>query len=185
MVFCRERTLLQDRQEKVLALLEQHGLALHRLLARLTRCEHTTGDLMQELFLRLVGSRGFEKARSPYAFAWRTATNLAFQWRRRRRATVTLPAEPAIPDESPTPLGHVLEAERLERVLDATAGLGQLARHVVIMRFIEQASYDEIAKRLGKNPNHIRVLCSKSIRKLRQILDHRDIAAVRTEVNHD
>lgn len=164
---------------------DRHGLALHRLLARLTRCEHATGDLMQELFMRLAGSRGFERAQSPYAFAWRTAANLAFEWRRRQRATVTLPAEPAIPDESPRPLDRLLEAERLERVLDATARLGQLARHVVVMRFIEQASYDEIAERLGKNPNHIRVLCSKSIRKLRQVLDTRDFAAVRTEVSHD
>jgi len=176
---------VQDRQEKALALLDRHGLALHGLLARLTRCEHTTGDLMQELFLRLAGSRGFEKAQSPYAYAWRTATNLAFQWRRRRRVAVTLPEEPAIIDESPTPLGRVLEAERLERVLDATAALGQLARHVVVMRFIEQASYDEIAERLGKNPNHIRVLCSKSIRKLRDMLDKQDLASVEMEARHD
>ena len=140
---------------------------------------------MQELFLRLAGSRGFEKARYPYAFAWRTAANLAFEWRRRRRPTAALPEQAEIPDKSPTPLGSLLQAERLERVLDAISKLGQLGRHVVVMRFIEQASYDEIAERLGKNPNHVRVLCSKSIKKLRHILDKQDVAPARREASHD
>ncbi|MBN2128451.1 MAG: sigma-70 family RNA polymerase sigma factor [Sedimentisphaerales bacterium] len=177
---------MKQRQERVLNLLEQHGKSLHRLLGRLTRCEHATSDLMQELFLRLARSAGFERARDPYAFAWRTAANLAFEWRRRRRVAGALPDETALADESrPTPLGRLIEAERLERVLEATSKLGQLGRNVVVMRFIEQASYDEIGLRLGKNPNHVRVLCSKSIRKLRGMLDGQDVAHAEAEVSYE
>jgi RNA polymerase sigma factor (sigma-70 family) len=168
-----------------LDLLDQHGASLHRLLARLTRCEHATGDLMQELFLRLAGSRGFDQAHHPYAFAWRTAANLAFEWRR-RRGRLADREDARQPNESPaTPLEELIRAERLERVLQATSRLNELGRNVVVMRFIEQEPYDEIARRLGKNPNYIRVLCSKSVRKLRGILDRQDPAHAGTEVSHD
>ena len=39
-----EGVSLTERQKKVLALLDQHGRSLHRLLARLTRCEDVTGE---------------------------------------------------------------------------------------------------------------------------------------------
>ena len=176
---------LESRQTRILELLDQHGTSLHRLLARLTRCEHATGDLMQELFLRLAGSRGFDKAHHPHAFAWRAATNLAFEWRR-RRGRLANREEAKQPKESPaTPLQELIHAERLERVLQATSRLNELGRNVVVMRFIEQESYDEIARRLGKNPDYVRVVCSKSVRKLRGILDRQDPAHAETEVSYD
>ena len=68
----------QDFQ-KTLDLLDDYGLQLHSLIGRITRCEHTTSDLMQELFMSLARSDGFAKASDPYAYAWRTAVNLALE----------------------------------------------------------------------------------------------------------
>ena len=177
---------MTDCQRKVLKLLDEQGRSLHGLLARLTRCEEATSDLMQELFIRLVRSRGFEKARDPHAFAWRTAANLAFEWRRRRRVASAVFGKRGLSDAScPTPLRQLIEAERLEGVLEATGKLSRLGRNVVVMRFIEEASYDEIGLRLGKNPNHVRVLCSKSIRKLRRMLDGQDRVGAEAEVSYE
>lgn len=181
----REGDSLENRQEKVLGVLDRHGASLHKLLARLTLCEHATGDLMQELFICLAGSRGFDKANHPYAFAWRTAANLAFEWRR-RRGRLSDREEARLPEKSPaTPLEELIHAERLERVLQATSKLNELGRNVVVMRFIEQEPYDEIARRLGKNPDYVRVVCSKSVRKLRGILDRQDPAHADAEVSYD
>jgi RNA polymerase sigma-70 factor (ECF subfamily) len=129
------------------------------------------GDLLQELFLRLWNSKAFDKAEDPFAYAYRAAVNLAFEWRRRRQIRCR-PLEgncPVTQDDS-SALGKMVQAEELEQVLDATAKLTDLARAVVVMRYIEQASYEEIAQRLGKEPQYMRSLCAKAMARLRELL---------------
>ncbi len=162
---------MKRRQDKVLELLEAHGRSLHRLLVRLTRCEHATCDLMQELFIRLSSSSGFDKARDPYAYAWKTAANLAFDLRRRQKVKLQPLEKDDYADEPCRPaLGRMIRDEQLHRILEATSKLNELARNVVVMRFIEQESYDQIALRLGKNPDYLRSLCSRSLARLRETL---------------
>ena len=64
----------------------------------------------------------------------------------------------------------MIRDEELEQVLDATAKLSDLARNVVVMRYIEQASYEEIGRRLGKKPQHVRSACAKAMAQLREML---------------
>jgi RNA polymerase sigma-70 factor (ECF subfamily) len=163
---------LIERQKKILQLLDTSGPHLHRLLARLTRREDVVGDLLQELFLRLWNSKGFDKAKDPFAYAYRVAINLAFEWRRRQQIR-RQPLEgncPVVQDSS-SALGKMIQAEELEQVLDATSKLTDLARDVVVMRYIEQDSYEEIAERLGKKPQYMRSVCAKAMAHLRELLE--------------
>ncbi len=162
---------LIERQKKILQLLDMSGERLHRLLGRLTRREDVVGDLLQELFIRLWNSKAFDKAEDPFAYAYRAAINLAFEWLRKQKATCQLLEEncPAANDCS-LALGKMIQAEELEQVLNATSKLTDLARDVVVMRYIEQASYEEIAQRLGKKPQYMRALCAKAMARLRELL---------------
>jgi RNA polymerase sigma factor (sigma-70 family) len=161
---------LRNRQKKILELFETSGPRLHRLMGRLTLSEEDNGDLLQELFLRLWNSKSFEKAKDPFAYAYRAAINLAFEWRRDRKESFqSLEGDyPAQVDSSA--LGKMIANEELEQVLDATMQLSDLARDVVVMHYIEQESYEEIAKRLGKKPQYLRALNAKSIARLRELL---------------
>jgi RNA polymerase sigma-70 factor (ECF subfamily) len=164
---------LKYRQDKVLLLLDQHGEQLHRLLARLIRCEHTTRDLMQELFIKLSCSRGFDKADNPYAYAWKSATNLAFRWHQQKKVKIeSLESVQLTQESNHDALTEMIQQEQLQRVLQITASFKELARNVIVMRFIEQQSYEEIAVRLGKNPDYLRALCSKTLKRLRNRLGH-------------
>ena len=160
-----------ERQEKILQLMDTSGELLHRLLGRLTRREDVVGDLLQELFIRLWSSGAFDKAEDPFAYAYRAAINLAFEWRRKQKATCQISQEncPAAED-GPSALGKIIQAEELEQVLNATSKLTDLARDVVVMHYIEQASYEEIAQRLGKKPQYMRALCAKAMARLRELL---------------
>ena len=166
---------MKQHQELVLELLDQHGRSLHRLLARLTRCEQATADLMQDLFIKLSQADGAAHARNLYAYAWKSAANLAFEWRRRQKVNWSPLDKDAHLDESCSPaLGRIIRDEQLERVLEATSKLDEPARSVVIMRFIEQQTYEQIALRLGKDPNYLRSLCSKSLAHLRDVCCEQD-----------
>jgi RNA polymerase sigma factor (sigma-70 family) len=165
---------LGQQHDKVLELLDTHGRRLHQLLGRLTRSEDATSDLMQELFLRLSLAKGLERARDPYAYAWRAAANLAFEWRRRQRIKPQLLEEDMCEDEPQgRPPGKVIRDEQVQRVLEATSQLDELARNVIVMRFVEQEPYEEIAVRLGRDAAYLRSLCSKTLVRLRQMCgDH-------------
>jgi RNA polymerase sigma factor (sigma-70 family) len=161
---------LIERQRKILQLLDTSGPSLHRLLARLTRREDVVGDLLQELFLRLLDSKAFDEAQDSTAYAYRATINLAFEWRRRQQ-TVRRPLEQNCQAaDEPSALAKIIQAEQLEQVLNATSRLNDLARDVVVMRYIEQDSYEEIGKRLGKKPQHVRSVCAKAVGQLKEFL---------------
>lgn len=151
-------------------MLDTSGARLHRLLARLTLREDVVGDLLQELFLRLWNSNGFDKAKDPYAYAYRAAINLAFEWRRQQKIPCQLSERNCPQADGPSVPGKMIRAEELEQVLDATSRLTDLARDVVVMRYIEQATYEEIGRRLGKKPQHVRSVCAKAMAQLREML---------------
>ena len=163
---------MKDNQKKTLELLDQHGKSLYRLLSRLTRCEHTTSDLMQELFIRLSVGRGFGKAVNPYAYAWKTAANLAFEWRRKQKINFENLDPAVLSDKSSRhTLEEMAEQEQINQILQIVSGFNELARNVIVMRYIEQKSYSQIADRLGKKPEYLRSLCSKKIRHLQKLLN--------------
>lgn len=166
---------LIERQKKIVQLFDTSGARLHRLLARLTRHEDVVGDLLQELFIRLWNSKAFDKAKDPFAYAYRAAMNLAFEWRRQRKiACQSLKEDCAAAKDDSSALGSMIQAEELEQVLDATSKLAGLARDVVVMHYIEQESFEEIAERLGKKPQYMRSLCSKAMAQLRERLASED-----------
>lgn len=166
---------MKDRQAKAIHLLDEHGAQLHRLLSRLTLCEHVVGDLMQELFIRLSESRTFAKAENPLGFAWRAAVNLAYDWRKKHKMRCcSLEGEAFEVAEGESVVEKAIRAEEVKRVLEAAMGLDEPGRSVVLMRYIEQQSYEQIAETLGKNERHMRSLCSKSIGKLRLALAQQD-----------
>jgi RNA polymerase sigma factor (sigma-70 family) len=131
--------------------------------------------LLQELFIRLWNSKAFDKAKDPFAYAYRAAINLAFEWRRRQKITYqTLEQDcPAAKDNS-SQLGKIIQAEELEQALNATSKLTGLARDVVVMHYIEQESFEKIAQHLGKKPQYMRSLCSKAMAEIREMLESED-----------
>ncbi len=162
---------MDKRQENVLQLIETSGDRLYRLLMRITMREDIVGDLMQELFIKLSNSRGFGKAENPFAYAWRAAVNLGFEWRRQQKIKFcTLVEDPPATENRFSPLDEMVRKENIDQVLDATARLSRRAREVVVMHYIDQESYEKIAERLGKQPQYLRSLCSKALARIRRLL---------------
>lgn len=163
---------MKKRQKKLLKLLESSGPSLHRLLTRLTLREEIAEDLMQELFIKLNNYGGLGKVRNLGAFARTTAMNLAFDWRRRQKlstAAIHELGEEAAKTQGP--LERLVLNEELVQTLDAIEKLGPEARQVLVMRTIEQADYEEIAEQVGKSAHHIRGICHRARKQLKEILE--------------
>ena len=61
--------------------------------------------------------------------------------------------------EDAAPLSRLIESEELEQVLTAIDQLNGALREVLVMRYIQQDSYEEIAEQLGKTVHQARALC--------------------------
>jgi RNA polymerase sigma-70 factor, ECF subfamily len=160
--------------ERVLDVLDTSGPRLFRLLKRLTLREDVAEVLMQELFLGLHRSNGFRRASDPAAYAYRTAMHLAFAWHRRRKRrpeAETIRCDP----ESPAvdPLARIIHLEQFELVLQSLGKLPKSGRDIVVMRYIQGDSYEEIAGHFGKTTHQVRALCHKAIMRIRDLTGDR------------
>ncbi|MHC4203525.1 MAG: RNA polymerase sigma factor [Planctomycetota bacterium] len=162
---------MRSRQKELLELLDKSGAELFALLTRLTLREDVAEELMQELFIKLNNSTGSSKVANWDAYARRAAINLAFDWRRNKKRTFLSMGqviEPVSNDDSP--LGKLIQSEKLAETLDAIGKLKKTSREVLVMRYLQQESYDNIAEQLGKTSHQVRALCSRAIRNLRDAL---------------
>ena len=166
--------------KELLELLDRSGAELYALLTRLTLHEDVAEELMQDLFIKLSNSRSAAKITNLDAYARRAAINLAFDWRRarRRRAGIGLgQIEEPIADGT-SPLGTLINSEELQETLNAIGRLKKASREALVMRYIQQESYDDIARQTGKTSHQVRAMCSRSIDRLRDMLgsNHRKSA---------
>ena len=126
---------------------------------------------MQELFIKLNNSRGIGRVANWNAYAHRAAINLAFDWRRSQKQKVLALGQVAEPvSNENSPLGKLIHSEELTETLDAVGRLRKSSREVLVMRYLQQESYDNIAEQLGKTSHQVRALCSRAIRNLRDVL---------------
>jgi len=162
---------LQKRHKELLELLDKSGTSLYTLLTRLTLREETAEELMQELFIKLSNSRGFQKCHNHDAYARKTAINLAFDWRRKFRQKLQFTPEVCeLVSNDSSPLSKLIQTEELEEILNAIGQLNRSWRQALVMRYIQQQSYDDIAEQMEKTPHHVRALCSKALNRLRDVL---------------
>jgi len=160
-----------DSKTRVLSLLDQQGRRLFGLLARLTLSQDAAEDLLQELALRLLASAGFRESQQPERYAVRAAINLAFEWRRKRRACEPLTSEPdaLVSDQ----LQGLANAEELRDVLLALEGLSHIKRQIVVLRYLEGQPFEEVGAAVGKTAHQARGLCGRALLALRRVMQER------------
>ena len=175
---------MTDRQKELLELLDKSGASLYTLLTRLTLREDIAEELMQELFLKLNKSH-FDKVRNRYAYARKTAINLAFEWRRNQRLNpvgLDQISEPA--SNNLSPLNKLIRTEELDEILNAIGKLKKVPREAFVMRYIQQEPYDYIAEQLDKTAHHVRALCSRALTRIRYILERNHSQSFIKEANN-
>jgi RNA polymerase sigma factor (sigma-70 family) len=155
--------------------------ALHALLLRLTLRQDTADDLLHELLIRLSQSRAFAAAEDPAAYARRAAINLAMDWRRvrqRERRTATLESEPA--SRAPVIGATVEDMDEVTQILDAVQGLPELQCDAFVLRYVQQESFEQVGRVLGKTAHQARGLCHAAVKQVREKLAQKQVAHERT-----
>jgi RNA polymerase sigma-70 factor, ECF subfamily len=133
-----------------------HFQELYRYAYRYVRSEETAYDLVNEAFLRIWSHRSRVAIGGPTArsYLYTTVRYQALDHLRRRR----------IEDQELTARETAAE---LQQAVDA---LPRRQRQVVLLRWQQQASYDQIAEALGISPKTVAIHVGRAIQRLREIL---------------
>lgn len=121
---------------------------LVKVLGSAEDARDVTQDAFVQAFVKLESFRGESQF---YTWLYRIAMNLALSRRRRRKPVVSLDqtkqdagAEPT--DTGASPDDRLIEAERVEMLQAALAQLGDQQRQILVLREIEDCSYEAIAE---------------------------------------
>jgi RNA polymerase sigma-70 factor, ECF subfamily len=155
---------------------------VHRLLLH----PHDAEEVVQDTFLRayraLTRKYSEEQCRDLELRAWlfRIARNLSRNKRRGKRHELEQQmSEDGSGLKSVAPIAIVSDAERredLERLDAAIRTLPEETRELIVLRFIEEMSYAEIAETTGASEASLRGKVFRSLRALREVLSSEEVA---------
>jgi RNA polymerase sigma-70 factor, ECF subfamily len=155
-------------------LVGRYQARLHYFLRRILggRSE-SVDDLLQDVWLDVY--RSLPKLVDPAAFpawAYRIARNRAYSELRRetRRVTIDTTAECEAPADEPE---EIFSADEVRQVHECLDELTQEHREVLVLRFLEEMSYDDIADVVGCGVGTVRSRLHYAKKALRAAIDGR------------
>jgi RNA polymerase sigma-70 factor (ECF subfamily) len=162
----------------------EHAPRLYRLAWRLTRRREDAEDLVQETLVRALPKlRRFEGRAKLSTYLIRALGNLwknRLRSRRRSRVVEWLrgprddredpPAAFDPPDTGPSPLDRLLAVDRAAGVRQAVTALSPALRWTLLLREVEEMSYEEIAACTGVPIGTVRSRLARAREDLRRLL---------------
>lgn len=125
---------------------------LDRQLARRFGCADFASDVLQETYLRLEGMSEVGPVRSPKAYLFRIAVNIANDRRRAENRRLTVDEADSlleIPDDGPDASRVVEDRSELSLLRRAIAELPERRRRILLLSRVEGVPHRDIAQSLG------------------------------------
>ncbi len=177
--------LSEGVEEAYEILIQRYQQPVFNLVSRLMNDSSDTADVVQEVFLKVFRNVGsFRGGSSLKTWIYRIAVNEAYNHRRwfsrHQRQEVAFAAEEGVPsyeeslrDPGRTPFDQAADREAHALVEQALENLNPRFRAAVILRDIEDLSYDEIAAVLDVSLGTVKSRILRGREALRKILEGR------------
>lgn len=166
-----------QEEETVEVLFKAHYNAVHRFLLKKLGSLEDAEDAAQETFTRMAGHVDTINLKSPKAYLFRIAYNLAGDMLRSRavRSKYAKYADvEAQPSKSQPPDASFEMHQRQQQVEKALAELPPRCREVFMLHRFENLTYRKIAKRLDISPKTVENHIARAILHLRKRLSPPD-----------
>jgi RNA polymerase sigma-70 factor, ECF subfamily len=177
--------LCQGVEEAYEILIQRYQQPVYNLVCRLLNDPSDASDIVQEVFLKVFRNIGsFRGNSSLKTWIYRIAVNEAYNHRRwfsrHQRQEIALGAEEGMPsyadslaDTGRTPFDQAADHETRALVEAALEKLNAKFRAAVVLRDIEDLSYEEIATVLNVSLGTVKSRILRGREALRKILDGR------------
>lgn len=147
------RCQLRDRQAFA-ELIDRYQRPVRYFIARLVGSPDLADELAQETWLAVLSKiHTLRDARTFTVWLYRIARNKVYQELRRRKVTIELDEGLAGPDDTVDKMSSFDDAAKLHRCIEK---LKPLHKEVLLLRFLEEMSYEQMADVLGCNIGTVR-----------------------------
>ncbi len=133
-------------------LFESHKDKVYSIALRYSGDRAAAMDICQDTFLKLMDRIGQFRGDSSFdSWLYRLVVNSCLDYRRRQKRWMPMVEEffDSFRSAEPTPLQELMEDERSQQVQDVVARLTPEHRTIVVLRYTEGLSYEEIAEILN------------------------------------
>lgn len=153
-------------------LYDEHADRVYRYLLYRVRDPIDAEDLTSEVFTRAFANiyRYRWQGKSFLAWLYTIARNAVTDKLRRARPTVDLDDALGLADGAPTAHDHVEARDRAVALRHAMTKLTAEQQEVLLLRFMENCSSQQVARVLGKNEGAVRALQFRALGRLRKLL---------------
>lgn len=157
--------------------LREHETAIRNLVYHITRNPNEVDDITQEVFIKAYQSLASFRGGSFRAYLARIARNHCYDMLRRKRVRKeTLFGDMTVeqwPGMEQGPEDVVLNKELAKEVRQLLDELGEVDREIMVLRHLNEFSYDEIAETLGMRPGAVRTRISRARQKMQELVERR------------
>lgn len=159
-------------REAFAELYDEYVDRVYRYLLYRVRDAADAEDLTSEVFTRAFANirRYRWQGKSFLAWLYTIARNAVTDRMRRARPTVDLENAFGVADQAPTAQEHVEARDRASALRRAMTKLTTDQQEVLLLRFMENYSSQEVARVLGKNEGAVRALQFRALGRLRKLL---------------
>ncbi|MBI2591470.1 MAG: RNA polymerase sigma factor [Candidatus Brennerbacteria bacterium] len=153
-------------------LYDKHLNQIYRFVYLKVSSKQIAEDLTQQVFLSAWQNiNSYQQQGFPFtSWLYRIARNAVIDHYRTRRSNVDLEAVAEVASSFDL-VGELEVKLELEKIKSALVGLPADYQDVLVMRFIEELSHQEIAAALDKSEGAVRVLQHRAINSLKKILN--------------
>jgi RNA polymerase sigma-70 factor (ECF subfamily) len=164
------RRAIQRDREAFGALYDKHVVRVYRHIYYIVGRPAEAEDLTAQAFLQAWEAIERYQIRGAPFVSWllRIAHNLAVSYLRSKRESSELPETLVDVSRQGNPEQEVLRGADGERVREAILGLRDEQRQVIILRFIDDLEYREVAEIVGKSVAAVRVIQHRALNSLRK-----------------
>jgi RNA polymerase sigma-70 factor (ECF subfamily) len=150
-----------------------HAQMIYRYIAYRVPTTADAEDLTSEVFMRMLeGLASYEITSVPFeAWLYRIASHrIADFFRKRSRQQTDVELHDSVTDDNPLPEDSLQKRQEFRRLRSALSILTQEQQDILILRFMENKSHQEVAEILGKSPSAIRTMQHRALVRLSQLL---------------
>jgi RNA polymerase sigma-70 factor (ECF subfamily) len=170
-----QRAIARDR-EAFGALYDKHVVRVYRHIYYMVGNTAEAEDLTAQAFLQAWEAIERYEIRGAPFVSWllRIAHNLAVSYLRSRREGAQLPDTLVDHGRQRNPEEAIQQQLEGERVREAILGLRDEQRQVIMLRFVEDLEYREVAEIVGKSVAAVRVIQHRALNALRKQMQQQE-----------
>jgi RNA polymerase sigma-70 factor (ECF subfamily) len=131
-------------------------------------------DITETAFVSIFENiGGYNERGLPFeAWVYRITRNKIIDYYRSKKKTISLAESADVSDDKQNPERETERQLTKEYIMDCIRVLPESYQEIIILKYIEDKTNEEISELLDKPLAHVRVLQSRAVQKLRTIVDH-------------